>query len=114
MKGKAVARQKEVKIRLGEDELESLNKNVALTGLSRERYLRMLIKEKVPVALPPADYRGIMRQLNVIDTDIRIVLQHLGSPYMRARLESITQQTEQTLNIMLDMLSPRPYHDDSQ
>lgn len=96
MKSKAATRGKEVKIRLAEEELERLNKNVAMTGLSRERYLRLLITEKVPVALPPADYGSIMRQLKAIDADIRTVLQHLELPYMQAQLESMTQRIDRT------------------
>lgn len=96
MKSKAATREREVKIRLAEDELEHLNKNVAMTGLSRERYLRLLITEKVPVALPPADYGSIVRQLKAIDADIRTVLQHLELPYMQAKRESMTRRINQT------------------
>lgn len=56
-------KKKEVKIRLTEGELARLNDNVAKTGLSRETYLRLLISHRVPVELPPADYRALMRQL---------------------------------------------------
>lgn len=55
--------KKEVKIRLTEDELIHLNNNVAKTGLSREQYLRLLITDRIPVELLPADYRVILRQL---------------------------------------------------
>lgn len=96
MKSKAATRGKEVKIRLAEEELERLNKNVAMTGLSRERYLRLLITEKVPVALPPADYGSIMRQLKAIDADIRTVLHHLELPYMQAQRESMTRRIDQS------------------
>ena len=59
-------KKKEVKIRLTEGELARLNDNVAKTGLSRETYLRLLISHRVPVELPPADYRALMRQLRQI------------------------------------------------
>ena len=59
-------KKKEVKIRLTEGELARLNDNAAKTGLSRETYLRLLISHRVPVELPPADYRALMRQLRQI------------------------------------------------
>ncbi len=59
-------KKKEVKIRLTEGELAHLNDNVVKTGLSRETYLRLLISHRVPVELPPADYRALIRQLRQI------------------------------------------------
>ena len=42
MKNETKQRTREVKVRLTEGELARLNDNVALTGLSREQYLRLL------------------------------------------------------------------------
>lgn len=71
MKNKTKQRTKEVKVRLTEGELAQLNDNVALTGLSREQYLRLLIIHKTPTALPPADYRLLLRQMQWMETQLK-------------------------------------------
>ena len=71
MKNKTKQRTKEVKVRLTEGELARLNDNVALTGLSREQYLRLLIIHKTPTALPPADYRLLLRQMQWMETQLK-------------------------------------------
>lgn len=71
MKNTTKQRTKEVKVRLTEGELARLNDNVALTGLSREQYLRLLIIHKTPTALPPADYRLLLRQMQWMETQLK-------------------------------------------
>lgn len=71
-------RMKEIKIRLSQDELEFLNQNVAKTGLPRERYLRLLIAQKTPTALPPADYNVLIRKLYQIEEHLKSILRDGG------------------------------------
>ena len=41
-----------IRVRFTKDELEQLNNDVKLTGLSREAYMRMLVNDIHPVTLP--------------------------------------------------------------
>ena len=53
----------EIKVRLNKKEMETLNKRVKKSGLSREGYLRHLINGSVPRDAPPPDYYAMMREL---------------------------------------------------
>ena len=72
-------RIKEIKIRLSYEELEFLNQNVAKTGLSREMYLRLLIAQKTPIALPPVDYHVLIQKLCQIDNQLNRISQEHGN-----------------------------------
>ena len=63
-------RKKEIKIRLSEKELECLNHNVSLTGLSREKYLRLIIEKIVPTSLPSTELVETIKQLRAIGNNI--------------------------------------------
>ncbi len=63
-------RTKEVKVRLTVDEFNTLNKHVALTGLSREEYMRSLIEMVVPPSLPTSEMIEIIKQLRLIGNNI--------------------------------------------
>ena len=63
-------RNKEIKIRLTDDELNDLNKAVAKTGLSREEYLRTLIKKIVPANKLYPDLIETIKQLRMIGNNI--------------------------------------------
>ena len=63
-------RKKEIKIRLSEKELENLNHNVSLTGLSREKYLRLIIEKIVPTSLPSTELVETIKQLRAIGNNI--------------------------------------------
>lgn len=99
--------KKEVKIRLTEGELARLNDNVAKTGLSRETYLRLLISHRVPVELPPADYRALMRQLRQIQfclTNAPAQPENGTDPFA---LQNTLQALDHTLLAMQHAVLPR-------
>ena len=56
-------RNKQVIIRLSDDELKHLKANVKKAGLSQEGYLRILIKGYVPREKPDDRFYVVMRQL---------------------------------------------------
>ena len=60
----------EIKIRLNRKEMDMLNKKVKRTGMSRENYLRHLIKGVVPQDMPPPDYHHMMEQLRGIGINL--------------------------------------------
>lgn len=65
-----MSRKKEIKIRLSEKELEILNHNVSLTGLSREAYLRLIIKKIVPANTPSVELVETIKQLRAIGNNM--------------------------------------------
>ena len=63
-------RTKKIDLRLSEDELQKLNADVALSGLSREKYLRALIEYRTVKAMPPMDLIDILRSLQRISNNM--------------------------------------------
>ena len=56
-------RNKEIKIRLTEKELERLNRNASKTTFSREGYIRTILSGYDPQASPHEEYWGYIREL---------------------------------------------------
>lgn len=56
-------RENFITIHLNNQELQELNEKVALTNMSREEYLRMIIKGCQPVAKPDIEYKEVLKQL---------------------------------------------------
>jgi len=63
-------RTKTIKVRLTEDELNSLNEKVKLTGLSREKYIRALIEGHDIKALPPDTFHSVIFHLRHIGSNL--------------------------------------------
>ena len=59
-------RNLEIKVRFTRDELQTLDKKVKKTGMSREGYVRTLCKGKTPVELPTADYHALIREVRAL------------------------------------------------
>ena len=100
MKNKTKQRTKEVKVRLTEGELARLNDNVSLTGLSREQYLRLLIIHKTPTALPPADYRLLLRQMQWMETQLKELAGNQSTDENREQLDYTLQLLNSTVLLM--------------
>ena len=60
-------RSNEIKVRLNDQELAKLNRDVRKAGVSREAYLRMLIKKIQPKELPTGDFFDILKNLRQIN-----------------------------------------------
>lgn len=57
-------RENFITIYMNNQELQELNEKVALTNMSREEYLRMIIKGCQPVAKPDIEYKEVLKQLH--------------------------------------------------
>jgi len=68
-------RTTQIIFRLTRDEADVLNKRAKKSGLSRESYLRHLLKNLVPTDLPPPDYYNMMRTLNAIGNTLDQIVQ---------------------------------------
>ena len=60
----------EIKIRLSKDEMQRLDKCVKKTTLSREGYVRNLIRGYEPQPEPPKEYYDLVRSLRKIDDEL--------------------------------------------
>lgn len=100
MNGSTTTRTKQVKIRLSHREWEFLNENVAKTGLSRERYLRLLIAQKTPIALPPADYHVLIRQLGQIEDHLKSILRDYGGAEIATHLHITLTHLDDLLQLI--------------
>ena len=59
-------KNKEIKIRLSEDELEHLEINAAKAGYNKSQYIRSLVKGKAPKAQTKIDYYKLINEFNTI------------------------------------------------
>lgn len=72
-------RNKEIKIRLTEKELERLNRNAGKTTFSREGYIRTILNGYDPQASPPEEYWSYIRELWHIGDEINNIADEIGS-----------------------------------
>lgn len=107
MQSTAKTRTREVKFRLTEKELERLNNNVAMTGLSREQYLRVLVSRKIPMALPPAGYRVLIRQMIWVEEELRKIREGSNPDEDMSMLEYTLQVLNNTIVLELDRQQSR-------
>lgn len=64
-----------VQLWLNRKEIETLDKKVRRSGLSREAYLRHLINGLVPRDAPPPDYFSMIRELHGIGNNLNQIAQ---------------------------------------
>lgn len=71
-------RTKEIKVRLSDEEFKKLNQAVLDSGLSREEYVRSLLKKIVPSNKPNVDFIETIKQLRMIGNNLNqiVVIAH--------------------------------------
>lgn len=55
---------REIKVRMSDDEFALLNEKVQKCGMSREKFIRLVLKECQPKELPPIEYFKLIKELN--------------------------------------------------
>ena len=63
-----------IDLRLNEQEMERLRRDVARSGWSREKYLRALIEHSVIKEMPSMDLVAVLRNLQQINNNILILV----------------------------------------
>ncbi|MEG0407543.1 MAG: plasmid mobilization relaxosome protein MobC [Bacilli bacterium] len=63
-------RTKEIKVRFSEDELNKLNHLVLLSGLSREEYVRSILRKTIPSNKPTPNFIETIKQLRAIGNNL--------------------------------------------
>ncbi len=67
-------RNREIKIRFTDDEIDILNAKVASCKISREMYCRSVLNNVVPHEAPPVDYYDLICELRNIGSSINQLL----------------------------------------
>lgn len=94
----------EIKVRLNNNEAELLNKHVKKSGLSREAYLRQIIKGLVPKNTPPPDYYLMMKELHKIGNNLNQIAQkaHVLNVVDVQRYDKAVRHFEQTVRVITE------------
>ena len=88
-----LVRKREIKIRLTEDELDSINQSAKICGLNREKYCRSILNGTTPREAPPVDYYKLIREVRRVGSNIDQILKAARSmsfvdvPLLRKTLE---------------------------
>ena len=101
----------EIKVRLNRKEAEALNKRVKKSRLSREAYLRHLMKGSVPRDAPPPDYYAMMRELHGIANNLNQIAQkvHVLNVMDVQRYDAAVRQVEAAIKtITAAVVLPQP------
>ena len=67
-------RNREIKIRFADDEIDILNAKVASCKISRETYCRSVLNNVVPHEAPPVEYFDLISELRNIGSSINQLL----------------------------------------
>ena len=65
-----VTRKNEIKVRLDDREFSRLNNDVKKAGVSREAYIRSLIRNVPLKEQPPREYHEVLKELRLIGMDM--------------------------------------------
>ena len=94
----------EIIFRLNESEAEALERKVKQSGLSREAYLRQIIKGIVPKNTPPPDYYSMMKELHKIGNNLNQIAQkaHVLNVVAVQRYDKAVRHFEQTVRVITE------------
>lgn len=109
-------RSKSVLIRLTEEEYKTLEMNIAKTNLSKEGYLRLLIKENKPIESPPLAYYELINQLRKIGTNLNQIAYRanaLNKIETEDYMKNVIELQSAILRIMEGITQPRKYGNNS-
>lgn len=99
-------RNREVKVRLSEDELEVLNTDTARCGWSREKYLRALITGRPIKAKPAMDLISVLRNLQQINNNMNQIamkansMNFVDTAAYWANIDILKQTIQELLEVM--------------
>lgn len=94
-------------IRLSKDEIQTLDKKVKKVDMSREGYIRNLIKGYAPVCVPEMDYFALIKELRAIGNNMHQIAQRANSmkfidaPYYKKNADRILETCEYIYSLHL-------------
>ena len=102
-----MARRKiKIDLRLSEEEFALLNSDVEKSGLSREAYLRAMIKDRPIKERPPMDLVDVLRNLQQINNNMNQVAMKANSLNFvdtAAYWENV-EELKKTLSMLLEVM----------
>lgn len=109
-------RNKDIKIRLNNEEYKVLEKHLAKTELSREAYIRLLINEQIPIESPPLAYYELINQLRKIGTNLNQIAYRanaLNKIETEDYMKNVIELQSAILKIMEGITQPRKHGNNS-
>lgn len=67
-------RTKEIKVRMSDYEFALLNEKVQKCGMSREKFIRLILSDYQPKELPPIEYFKLIKELNANGNNINQIV----------------------------------------
>jgi hypothetical protein len=110
-------RNNQILFRVNDEEHELLKRNAKKCGLSVARYLRFLIQGYIPKELPPADYHGMIRQLQAIGNSMNQIAARANKTgfYLKEEYAKNAQELKAAiLDIQKAILLPEKMHGDDE
>lgn len=91
-------RNKEIKVRISDNEFDSLNEKVQKCGISREKFIRLVLSDYQLKELPPIEYFMLIKELNANGNNLN---QLVKLAYLQdidiSRLNDVLNKHEQLL-----------------
>lgn len=100
------SRKNQILFYLNDNELELFKKKIAKTGLSREAYIRKIIRDITPKELPNADFNAVLYQLRMIGNNIHQIavkantLQFIDAPEYRKNYEYLQKVIGEIMEVV--------------
>ena len=91
----------EIKIRFTSGELETLNKKVEKSGLSREKYCRMVLNGSQVKSAPPVDVPMLIRELYRVVMKLNQILETKEVPCPQ-ELRKVMKETHGVVGVIVD------------
>lgn len=101
-------REKVVRFHLTDDELHTLNEKVQSTSLNREAYIRAVLKDTIPVEIPPISYGDLVRSLNHIGNNLNQIATIANSNGMLnyKEYQANANKVMNVCDLLLEFLTP--------
>ena len=96
-------RSRQVKFRLTDDEYQTFQKKVALSGLSTRAYLTKLIGGEVPKAAPPDVFWEVLKELRSIGNNLNQIAK-LAHSFRSIRATKYDKESEELKAVILRMM----------
>lgn len=91
-------RTKELKVRMSDEEFDSLNEKVQKCDISKEKFIRTVLNDYQPKELPPIEYFKLIKELNANGNNLN---QLVNIAYIQGidicRLNDVLNKHEQLL-----------------
>jgi hypothetical protein len=97
----------EIKLRLSKYELQILDNKVKKTGMSRESYMRTVLKGYAPIESPPVEYYDVLRELRAIGNNMHQIaykantLNFLDAPMYKQKADMVTKMCDELMAVCI-------------